>query len=201
MAQHRTSIDRPNLLALLLWPIALVGLTILLHETGHLLAAKYFGLPDTALHFDRVDYDERVAVDAWKLGVIGLAGPAVTIILIIIGLAWAGKTRHPAAYALAAAAASRLIVGVPYTVVALALFLSGRHLAAPSFDEARAALAFGLPPEALMAVSTAAFFIAFGGVVGALPKGLRLLGLSALVAGTAAGWGLWMVVLGPRLLP
>ena len=80
------------------------------------------------------------------MGLVGLAGPAVSVMLIILGLA-IGRSRRAMGLALAAAAASRLVVGIPYTLVALAMLASGRRLAAPAFDESKAAQALGLAPN------------------------------------------------------
>ena|GEM_PF-4501458 len=179
-----------------------VPLTIVLHELGHYSASLWAGSPNPALHYSWTSPGDLTAKDASIDGVIGLAGPAVTVILSVFACAWI-LLRSPArwAFALAVSAASRFVIAVPYTVINIVVRLTGGSLHPPAFDEYKAGTALGWSGDALLA-STA---IVLAGVllcVGAkLPHGERSIAWPGLVIGTVLGWIFWMTLLGPALLP
>ena len=179
-----------------------VPLTIMLHELGHYLAALSLGSPNPTLHYSWTSPGDLASKDSSIGGVVGLAGPAVTVILSLFACAWI-VVRGPArwAFALAVSAASRFVVAVPYTVINIVARLMGASLSPPAFDEHKAGIALGWSGDALLA-STA---IVLAGVlicVGVkLPHGERSIAWPGLVIGTALGWIFWMAFLGPTLLP
>jgi hypothetical protein len=179
-----------------------VPITILLHELGHLVAARALGFDRAKLHFSAVDPGPLHGQAAWAPGVVGLAGPAVTLILIIAAIAMHNRNRTAAwPLALAIAAASRFAVGLPYTLASLVVRAQGRHLAAPVFDEHKAATVLGWLGDLLLGLTSALALAVLVWVVLKLPRGRRLPILAALLIGTGLGWYLWMGLLGPRLLP
>ena len=183
------------------WPLLLVPATILLHELGHLLAAISLGFPEPALHFSSISHGDVSDRPPWQPGVVGLAGPAVTALLLGLGL-WM-MIRRPGqrfGHALAIAAASRFFVGVPYTIGNLIALATGRRLAPPSFDEYKAGEALGWSGNLTLGVTAALVLLVLVALIVRLPKGERLAAWPGLVAGTIGGWALWFT-LAPVVLP
>lgn len=184
------------------WCVLFVPLTIVLHELGHYSAALLAGSPNPVLHYSWTSPGDLAGQDGSIDGVIGLAGPAVTVILSVFACAWI-LLRGPArwAFALAVSAASRFVVEVPYTVINALARLTGASLRPPAFDEYKAGIALGWSGDVLLG-STA---IVLAGVllcVGLkLPRGERSTAWSGLVIGMILGWVCWMLLLGPVLLP
>jgi len=184
------------------WCVFLAPLAIVLHELGHYAAAFWAGSPNPALHYSWTDPGNLPAKGASTDGVIGLAGPAVTIILSLFACAWI-LWRRPArwAFALAICAVSRFVVAVPYTIMTIVVRLTGGSLGAPAFDEYQAGTALGWSGDALLA-STIVVLIGVLVFVGrSLPGGERSVAWPGLVIGTILGWICWMLLLGPVLLP
>ena len=180
----------------------LAPLTIVLHEVAHYVTALALGFPDVEFHFSAIAHGDIGGRPGWQSGLVGLAGPAATIAFILAAIAL-GRRRPGTAWphALAFAAASRLLVGVPYTLANSITRLSGGRLDPPAFDEYKAGVALGVSGDAMLGASVAFFFVAIVWLARALPKGRRLAAWAGLLAGTALGWALWMALLGPILLP
>ena len=70
------------------WCVFLVPLTIVLHELGHYSIALWLGFPNPALHYSSVTYGDVTARPASLSGIVGLAGPAVTVILAVFACGW-----------------------------------------------------------------------------------------------------------------
>jgi hypothetical protein len=184
------------------WCVFFVPLTIVLHELGHYLAAVLAGSPNPALHYSWTNPGDVAGKGPAISGVIGLAGPATTIILSAFGCLWI-RLRRPTrwAFALSVSAVSRFVVAVPYTIVNIGIRLVGGSLRPPAFDEYKAGTALGWSGDALLA-STVIVLVAVLVCVGSkLPRGERLIAWGGLVTGTLLGWILWMLFLGPALLP
>jgi hypothetical protein len=180
--------------------IALVPLGIVLHELGHLLTALALGFPNPEFHFSAVSPGDVSRQEQWELGAVGLAGPLVTGLLTVLGIA--AHRRWPLSvwpFALAIAAASRFAVAVPFSVVNIYVRLAGKRLAPPAFDEQKAADALGWSGELLLGLTSATLLIVIAWLVIKLPN--RWLSLPAILVWTAAGWALWMGALGPVLFP
>ena len=184
------------------WCVFFVPLTIVLHELGHCSAAVLAGSPNPVLHYSWTNPGDIAGQDGSIGGVIGLAGPAVTIILSVFACAWI-LLRGPArwAFALAVSAVSRFAVEVPYTLINTLARLTGASLSPPAFDEYKAGIALGWSGDVLLAST----LIVLAGVllcVGLkLPRGERSTAWPGLVIGTILGWVCWMMLLGPALLP
>ena len=180
----------------------LAPLTIVLHEVGHFVAAVSTGSSNPVLHYSWTDPGHLPAKGTWTEGVIGLAGPIVTIILALFACAWIlwhGPARW--AFALAICAVSRFVVAVPYTVINIAVRLTGATLRPPAFDEYKAGTALGWSGDALLG-STFVLLVGVLVFVGRkLPVGERSVAWPGMVVGTILGWACWMLLLGPALLP
>jgi hypothetical protein len=184
------------------WCLLMVPLTILLHELGHLAAAVSVGFPDPALHFSSTSQGDVTKFAAWTHGVVGLAGPAVTVMLALFACGWIalrGCARW--AFALLVASVSRFAVGVPYTLINSFVRLTGRRLTPPAFDEHKAATALGWSGDAVLGSTSVLLIAALVWMGFRLPRGERSVAWPGLLLGTALGWVLWMQLLGPVLLP
>jgi hypothetical protein len=184
------------------WCVFFVPVTIVLHELGHYATARWLGFPNPVLHYSSISPGDVTTRPVWLSGVVGLAGPAITIILALIACGWV-FWRRPSrwAFALAISAASRFVVGVPYTVANVVVRVIGATLQPPAFDEYKAGVALRWSGDALLA-STALVLVAVLLCVGVkLPRGERSVAWPGLLIGTALGWALWMKLLGPVLLP
>lgn len=184
------------------WTLLLTPATILLHEFGHLLAALFLGVPQPELHFSHISHGDLAATPSWVLGVVAFTGPLITVGLILVGMMWVHQRRPTVwAFALVFAAASRLFVAVPHTMITSVRWLRGEPLSEAGFDEYKGAVALGWPGD-LPLVFTSLFFIASMVWLGRLlPRGRRSTAWSGLVLGTVLGWSLWMIVVGPVVLP
>ena len=184
------------------WCVLFVPLTIVLHELGHYTTARFLGFPNPVLHYSVVTPGDVTGIRPSLVGVVGLAGPAVTIILAAFACTWI-LLRSPTrwAFALAVAAASRFVVGVPYTVINVGVRLIGGHMKAPAFDEHQAGTALGWSGDALLASTTLVLVAVLLCVGYKLPRGERSVAWPGLLLGTVLGWALWMLLLGPVLLP
>ena len=182
------------------WPLVLAPLTILLHKLGHLLTAVALGFHGPQLHFSHVEFDEAGGSSA-RVGLVGMAGPLVTAALILAAMAFhriRPGSRWP--YALAVAAASRFLVGVPYTIVSLIARLRAQRLQPPAFDEYRAGEALGWSGDLLLGLSSLMFLATLVWLARALPRSERVAAWPGLLLGTVAGWALWFAA-GPLILP
>ncbi len=176
-------------------------LAIVLHELGHFVFAKGFGFPDVSLHFSSVnDGADDAGYPLWQQGIKGLAGPAVTIMLVL-GFTVAAR-RHglgPFTVAPAFAAGVRaVILGGGYLLVRI---LHPGRVSQGNFDELNAARRLGLPTDLVMAVSVLTVVAAWVYLVRLLPKPIRWKALGATAAGTTIGVVVWVGIIGPIVLP
>jgi hypothetical protein len=183
------------------WPLLLAPLTILLHELGHFLTAMALGFEEAQLHFSHVEFDEAGGRSPAQVGLVGLAGPLVTAAQILAAMAFhrlRPESRWP--YALAVAAASRFVVGVPYTIIGLIVRARGERLQPPAFDEFRAGEALGWSGDLLLGLSSLMVLVTLVWLARALPRGERSAAWPGLLLGTIGGWALWFSA-GPLILP
>ncbi len=184
------------------WSLLLAPVTIVLHEGGHLFTALAVGFPHPTLHFNSVDPGAADGLPRSAAGLAALAGPAVSAALAVGACAWLRwRAATPWAAALAVTAASRFVVGVPYTIVNAGALLIGSQLAPPEFDETKAGAALGWSGDALLAGTSLVLAVVLWSVGRGLFRGERVAAWSGLLIGTALGWAVWMLGLGPLLLP
>jgi hypothetical protein len=184
------------------WSVLFAILAIPLHELGHYVAAIGVGSASPRIHYSWTDPGNLSIARASATGIVGLAGPAVTILLSAFACAWVllhGPQRW--AFALAVAAVSRFIVAVPYTLINVVVRLLGRGMRPPAFDEYKAGVALGVSGNALLASTVLVLVAVLVFVAIKLPRGQRAVAWTGLITGTALGWILWMFVLGPVVLP
>lgn len=184
------------------WCVLLAPLTIVLHELGHYAAAVWAGSPNPVLHYSWTDPGNLPLKGGFTDGVIGLAGPAVTVALSMFACAWI-LLRGPArwAFALAVCAVSRFVVAFPYTLINTLARLTGRRLGAPAFDEYKAGTALGFSGDALLATTVVVLIGVLVLVGRKLPTEERSVAWPGLVIGAILGWTCWMLLVGPALLP
>lgn len=176
-----------------------VPVGIVLHELGHYLVAAALGAPDLHLHYDHISANEAV-IPAGERGAIALAGPIVTL-LIVVGFSAAALRSGPRALLIAPVFAAGwrtagLTLGYWITRVAEPAALAGRDV-----DELIAARSLGVPAEVLYAVNALVLYGAWVLLVRRVPRGRRLPALTGILLGTAVGIIAWLRVLGPVLLP
>jgi hypothetical protein len=184
------------------WCVLLAPLTIVLHEMGHYAAAAWAGSPNAVLHYSWTDPGNLPVKGGVIDGVIGLAGPAVTVALSMFACAWI-LLRGPArwAFALAITSVSRFVVAVPYTIANIVVRLTRATMGAPAFDEYKAGTAFGWSGNALLASTVVVLAGVLVFVGRQLPDGERSVAWPGLVIGTMLGWACWMLLIGPVVLP
>lgn len=179
-----------------LWSVALFPITVLLHELAHWLVARASGFP-ARLHFASVDNFPEQLPFGGAPGLVALttlAGPAMTIALMIAGMAARSK---PWGLPLVATALSRFVINAMF-IVQQALVLAGIAQASqPNFDEVVAARALSAPAPLFAGVGALAFFV--GGVW--LWRNAGPWQFLALILGTLTGMVGWLGLVGPMLLP
>ncbi|WP_373061610.1 hypothetical protein [Gemmatimonas sp.] len=184
------------------WSLMLAPVTIVLHELGHLLVARAVGFPNPTLHFNSVDPGTAAGLPPAALGLATLAGPLVSAALALGACAWIfWRAASPWATALAVTAASRFVVGVPYTIVNVGAWLIVSQLAPPEFDEYKAGVALAWSGDALLAGTSLIPVVVFWTVNRRLRAGERAAAWSGLLIGTTVGWAIWLLGAGPALLP
>ena len=188
----------------LLWfgvAVLAAPLAIVLHELGHFTLAKAFGFPDVSFHFSSVnDGAEGAGYPLWQQGIKGLAGPAVTLALVL-GFTVAARRYGPGPFTVApafAAGVRAVILGGAYLLVRT---LHPERAAQGNFDELNAARRLGLSTDLVMAVSVLSIVAAWAYLFRLLPKPIRWKALGATAAGTVVGVVLWVSIIGPIVLP
>jgi hypothetical protein len=166
---------------ILIWLVA-AGLSgpvgIVLHELGHYLAALALGFQDLKLSFASISY--RDAERFWQLlaggdraaaaaiyplasaGIVAVAGPAITLALILMS-AWILAVGRPSNWfaafcaGMALMAGVRALTGVYYIVQVRPNFPGAR----PFFDEMNVARAFDIPVDWIVWPSLAVVVLAW----------------------------------------
>lgn len=120
---------------LFLFSLVLTPITIILHELGHLSVAAFSGRP-AELHLSTVSGGALPSDPIWIQAAQSGAGPLVTLLLTVIGLAAFQRTGRLWGMALAAGAISRVVTDLGYLVIRLFLFAIGKPFGGnPNFDE------------------------------------------------------------------
>lgn len=183
------------------WPAILTGPSILLHEGAHLVVALAVGVPDPVLHYSAISHGDLSDVPDWAIALTSAAGPLMTIVLGAAGCWFISRKPPPGwAFGLAAVAASRLLLGLPFALLGIISVLMG-YGAESAFDEFKAATAVGLPGLPFVALSAACGVAACVLIARRTPRAERSAAWPGIVIGSAMGWAAWLLLLGPVLLP
>lgn len=186
-----------------------VPVTALLHELGHYAAAELLGWSDIAFHYSSVTLISGGPIvatpihAAWKVAIIEIAGPAVSLAIIYIAASLSYRSSlHIAGAALSLAAAVRFVFPLA-TGGILLLRAMARNRAAfhPNLDEFYFAENWGIPPflVLLSSVLAAGFGVFF--MIRSLWDRELISRFVSVVLGIAAGFAIYSGFLGPRLLP
>lgn len=186
-----------KLLVPLVFGLFLAPVVIVLHETGHYIAASALGLSPrfgyAAVEFTPLRSESLHAI-------LAASGPLVEFVLTLVGLFWLWRLRSErrhfvptardwlaTACALAAGRWLRCFTGTPANPL-------------PA-DEAFLSQAVGLPSWALpyALAPLAAGVIIY--VIRLHPEGMRLLPFSVMFAAGGSGLLLWFTTVGPLLFP
>ena len=93
-----------------------------------------------------------------------------------------------------------MLLGLPFAVLGtLSVLLS--YDATSAFDEFKAASAIGLHGLPFVVATAACGVAVWVFIARRLPRDDRSAAWAGLILGTLAGWGLWLGVIGPILLP
>lgn len=167
----------------------LVPLTIFAHEIGHYLIGIAVDVPNPEIGLSGFKHAPAPWLSIRKAAAIGIAGPAITLILAVAGLTTKqGGTRLGRAISLAAC--MRLCEILPFAVLALARWTISKPAQRTTFDEARVFELVGWNGNlGLVVMSTALSFIA----VSVLRKQTAQMSRSLLLGGIL-GWTTWRVL-------
>lgn len=173
-----------------------VPVTVLLHELGHFLAARWLGFREVRLGAFATEYTAGDYPEMHRF-YVAIAGLAVTVLLAVAAGTVALKRPRTFFLAVCLAAPARALVWIPILV----LVAMGRATV-DGGDEVRLARLTRLPLEGFVALSLLLGVYAVGATVMALrqrPKPERSPILLGLFVGLAVGWVAYSA-LAPRLL-
>jgi hypothetical protein len=210
---HRWSASRGVQLGRFGAGVAGFPLAVLLHELAHFFAFSALGFEGTVLRHASVEWSRSqefwhlvetgnssavsAITEPWKVAVATAAGPVITYLTVLMGVLLTRRL-GPSALILAVALAAPL--RSVSTVPLLSDKLLGRESPA-RFDETRLASLTNVP-ETLLLVLAVAFLV--GGwwlIVQAVPRDQRRQQLAPVLPGILVGGCLWLLWLGPWLLP
>jgi len=177
--------------------VALVPVTILIHEAAHLLIGILFGVPQPRLHFAGFTHGPAPWLDRWEVATITLAGPVATLSLAAASLSLFARRRQEWLISLGVAACTRLFELFPFALAAVRRRAVGVSYRPTTLDEDRGAQLLGLPGNlSLIAVTVTLAVILFLLWKKASPPFSKGYAVGAIV-----GWAAWMAVLGPAIMP
>jgi hypothetical protein len=184
-------------LRVILFATAFAPAAILLHECGHFIVAKAFGL-GPQLHFGFTTLDRTSGPIA--LSAITAGGPCVTALMVTGGLVWLWRSRreHPLEPVTYAGWCATLLV---FCSARWLRFSTGALAMALPNDEAVISASIGFPKWALPYALVSLAFCAVLAATCLHPRSRRLAPLSSAMFGLCLGAVLWLKLAGPRLLP
>jgi hypothetical protein len=180
-------------------PAALAApLGIIAHEGAHVAAGALLGVPALRMHHLSVGY---ARVPAWQESRILLAGPVVTLLLVLGSCALVrSKGPKPSSLALGFAVGIRpALIGMGYLIDRLLQ----PWMASPpwSGDELAAAATLQISPDVVVAVLTLPLVAMWTYLFRASIQIDRPKALIWLSGGATAGLGFYALLLGPRMFP
>ena len=188
-------------------------MAVLLHELGHFLAFSALGFQGITLRYASVEWrggpefwhliqtgNAAAAsglAEPWKVALAIGAGPATTYVVLVI-CALLIRRLGPSSLILAVALAAPLRSMSVLPVLGYKLL---GHESAASLDESRLATLTGIPETMLLALAVVLLVAGWWLLMRALPRGQRAEQAVPALAGIMAGGPLWLLWLGPWLLP
>ena len=203
------------------WLPALAGgaiagpFSIVLHELGHFAAYVACRFPDVVLRFSSVswagsrefrrlwragDLEAASAVaQPWQVGVGAAAGPAVSY-LTAIACVFAVRRFGPGpfCFVLGLGLSAPLHAVAAFLVLAIEFFGGGFI---GNQDDVWAGWIAGIPPSVAVLPGLTCLLLGYWFLVTAFPRGQRLEVLAPTLLGMVAGGLLWILWLGPLVLP
>ncbi len=188
---------------------------VMLHELGHFGAFTAFGFPDPVLRFASASWSgsgefgrliragdvEAAAalVQPWQVAV-GVAAGAIVTYLTVIACVLAVRRFGPGPLSLVLGiglvSPARWLGAIPL----LALKLSGRRFTSHT-DEGWLAVLTGIPESLLFLLGLACLLLGYWFLVTAIPRDQRVRVVVPTLLGVVLGGLLWVLWLGPLLLP
>ena len=204
MTQSASSQNSPFQTALIhaAYGLVVAPLTIIAHELGHFGVGLIVGAPDLALHYGSVtDTASEQGFASAKIGAQAIAGPIVTLLIMVACVFGLRRKPHPLFVAALIAAPVRFAVGAVYLAFSILAAVRGQPRGQPDFDEFNAAQAFGFPVEPLIVLELVVTLVIWSWLFRRLLGSPRLISIGSAVVGAVIGIGIWMGIVGPRLLP
>ena len=188
---------------------ASVPVAVLLHELGHYTTGRLLGWRDLALHFSRVDLASGGPIVAsaihapWKVALVYVAGPAVSLALIFVAaLLVGGSGRHAMPAALGLSSAVRFLWPLATGIVLVLRSIVRNHAPFhPDLDEFNFAANSGIAPWLCLFSSFFAAAIGLFWMTRCLWHRELVSSLVSLALGVTAGFAFYLGFLGPRVLP
>ena len=190
-------------------------IAVLLHELGHFGAYAAFGFPDPVLsyssagwadeQFDALmeagDLEAAAAIaEPWQEAVGAAAGPMVSY-LIIMACVLAVRRFGPGPLSLVFAVGLVTPFRWTWPIPILFLMLRGARVTGGP-DEIAVATLTGIPLSLFILLSLASLVLGYWFIVTAIPRGRRVRAIvPPLVGAAVVGGPLWVLWLGPLLLP
>ena len=160
-------------------------LQVIIHELGHYFAYLAYGY-SPVLHYESVSCSQPI--ESWSAGiVISVAGFGLTVAISLVCLTLAYLTKNLVFGSLGIVMALRNVVALPFW---------------PTYgaDENNVSVALGIPYFTLFIVVLLINLLTIGLIMNAFEKG-RLGILTTTVSGGTIGMFLWILWLGPKMLP
>ena len=190
-------------------------IAVLLHELGHYGADVALGLPDPVLRYSSAswsgsgeftrlfragDLEAAAAIaEPWQVAVSAAAGPIVSYIAII---ACVLAVRRFGPGPLSLVFAIGLVTPFRWTWVFPVLYLRLRGAEVKwGPDEVVAGVLTGVPQFLLILLGLASLVLGYWLLVTAVPRGRRVRTLVPTLAGAVVGGVLWVLWIGPMVLP
>ena len=190
-------------------------IAVLLHELGHFGANVALGLPDPVLRYASAswsgssefrqlwragDVEAAAAIaEPWQVAVSAAAGPLVSY-AVLLACVLAVRRFGPGPLSLVFAIGFVTPFRWTWSLPVLYLILRGQRVTWGP-DEISAAALTGIPQWPVILIGLASLVLGYWFIVTAIPRGRRLRTVVPTLVGAALGSVIWILWLGPLLLP
>lgn len=192
-----------NSLKYFVWAMVLVPVTIILHELGHYILGLVFQFPDLQLHYGSVSHNASAQdFPDWQLALQAGAGPVVTTLMTLIPCYLVSRKKSDIILTtLGLVAPIRFLVGSVYLFWLITVFFLGGTMGASNFDEYNIANFSPIPLVLLLGIETVIMLGTWWFLGKNIPEKGRVFFILSIIAGIAVGSYLWLLWIGPILLP